>query len=88
MTQAEVGVRGYAVLPGDLDAKVRVSSYCRVKYGDEMAPVALQCTVVDCEHGEDRGSYRTERLEPDMAFRLLAIAIFKISGSDTRGPWG
>ena len=38
-----------------------------------MAPVELECTVVDCDHGNDGNRYKTALLEPDLAFRMLAM---------------
>ena len=38
-----------------------------------MAPVVLECTVLDCDKGEDGARYNTAALEPDLAFRMLTM---------------
>ena len=36
-----------------------------------MAPVQLECTVVDCDHGADGARYKTQALEEQVAMQML-----------------
>ena len=62
---------GFIYDPWDSDIKQRLPWFLLGVIA--MAPVVLECTVVDCVQGDKQSRYKTALLEPDLAFRMLAM---------------